>query len=80
MREARTYSQPVVICTGDRAPATLRTMRYVLILAAIAAAGFAYKRSRAEPPPAVEVQGDKTPAANAENRVNNLSGQAPDPF
>jgi hypothetical protein len=57
-------------------------MRYVLILAVLAAAGFAWKKyNAAPPPPAAEVQdADKTPAANAENRVNNLSGQVPDPF
>lgn len=53
-------------------------MRYLLIAAAAAGALYFWK-SRQEKVPAPEPvqQADKTPGANMENRVNNLSGAAP---
>ncbi len=53
-------------------------MRYVLILAVVAGGLFYWKSRQAPPPePAPVEQRDTAPAANAQNRVNHLSGAAP---
>lgn len=57
-------------------------MKWLAILLLAAGGYFAWQKYRsdraAEPPPAADP--NKTPGANVENRVNTLSGAAPDPF
>lgn len=60
----------------------LRGMRTIVILAIVAVSGyFVWKRSFAKPEPEVPALRDpnKTPGANAANRIDNLSGAAPMP-
>lgn len=56
-------------------------MRYVLIIVVAAGAFFGWKKYKEQQPPepAPIQDPNKTPGADAENRMNNLSGQVPDP-
>lgn len=54
-------------------------MRYVLLLVVVGAAFFGWKKYQGSAKPEQPRVSDdaRTPAANAENRVNGLSGAAP---
>jgi hypothetical protein len=56
-------------------------MKYVLLILVLGGAWLGWKKyNEGQPPePAAVNDPNKTPGANAENRVNNLSGQVPMP-
>lgn len=55
-------------------------MKYLLIIALVAAgAFFAWKKYLAPGSSPAPTSADQTPAANRDNRIQNLSGAAPDP-
>lgn len=68
------------VCSAEPGAVTLPRMRNIVIAAVVvAAAFFGWKKYQAgqaaEPAPVTD--SNKTPGANAENRVNGLSGAAP---
>jgi hypothetical protein len=56
-------------------------MKYVLVILVLGGAWLGWKKYKeGQPPePAAVTDPNKTPGANAENRMNNLSGQVPMP-
>lgn len=56
-------------------------MKYLAVAVLVIAAFFAWKKfgASAAPAPAPAASPDTTPAANMDNRVNNLSGTVPSP-
>lgn len=53
-------------------------MKWLLILAALAGGGFVAYKTFARPQPPPVASPEKTPAADVKNRVDKLSGAAPE--